>query len=136
MDIKEQLILHEGLRLKPYKDSVGIITIGIGRNLEDVGISKEEAMIMLSNDVERTIDDCKKFQWFDLLDDVRKKVIIDMIFNLGLTRFSGFRNTIKAIADHRFTEASKHMMDSKWARQVGIRAERLSYMMETGQDYE
>lgn len=134
MDIKDQLIRHEGLRLKVYLDSEGIETIGVGRNLRDVGITEQEASFLLSNDIKRTIDDCKTFHWFNDLDDVRKRVIIDMIFNLGLVRFSGFYKTIKCIADHRFEEAAVEMLDSKWAVQVGIRATRLSYMMETGKD--
>ena len=130
--LKELLIKHEGLRLKPYKDSVGKLTIGVGRNLDDVGLTEQEALYLLHNDINKAIKDAKVYAWFDPLDDVRKMVVVDMIFNLGLTRFSGFKRTIKHIASRRYKEAAIEMMDSKWARQVGPRAIELSKMMSSG----
>ena len=123
---------HEGLRLKVYKDTVGIETIGYGRNLVDVGITPETAELMLQEDIDRSIEDADKFEWFARLNEVRQAVIIDMLFNLGLTRFKKFKHTIIYINSSRYADASREMLNSKWAKQVGDRAIELSDMMRTG----
>ncbi len=132
MNLRDLLIKHEGLRLKPYKDSVGILTVGVGRNLERP-ISHDLAMFMLDEDIESSYKDVEQFGWFSSLDSVRQDVIINMVFNLGITRFKGFKNTIQAISDGDYLKASQEMLDSKWANQVGHRAVELSMMMESGE---
>src|SRR5690606_20289906 len=120
--LRDQLILHEGMKLKPYKCPANKWTIGVGRNLEDVGlsrdeqlklfgtsglnreeiidgllvrgISEEEALFLLDNDIKKCTADVKKFPWFESLDPVRQKVIVDMCFNLGLNGLKGFRKMI------------------------------------------
>ncbi len=80
-----RLVREEGLRLKPYRDEVGKLTIGIGRNLEDVGISDSEANFMLGSDISRTeagLD--ASLPWWRKLDDVRQSVMMDMAFNWQL----------------------------------------------------
>ena len=130
--LKKMLIRHEALRLKPYKDSVGKLTIGVGRNLDDRGITEAEAMLLLSNDIGDALADAKKFSWFGQLDSARQDVIVNMVFNLGLTRFSGFKKMIAALEHGNYPEAADQMLDSKWARQVGLRASELSQMMREG----
>jgi lysozyme len=132
--LKNELIRDEGLRLKVYKDSEGIETIGVGRNLQK-GITREEAMYLLGNDVKNSIADANTFPWFEDLSDVRQRVVVNMIFNMGLNKFRGFKQTIKHIAAGEYSEAAKEMLDSKWAGQVGLRAVRLSQMMRTNEDY-
>jgi lysozyme len=124
----------EGVRLFPYLDTADPPkwTIGCGRNLSDNGISHDEVEYLLGNDVFRTEMEAKGFPWYDALDDVRQAVILSMIFNLGLTRFKGFYNTIRAIERHDYETAAALMLQSKWAKQVGARATRLSEMMRTG----
>lgn len=134
--IKEQLILHEDLRLKPYECTEGYITIGVGRNLEAKGISEELALKWLDEDVEDVIGQLKKYKWFSKLDPVRKKVIIDMGFNLGVPGLLEFKKMIQAIRDNDFERAAAEMKDSKWHEQVNDRALRLEEMMRTGEDYE
>jgi len=134
MDIKEQLIKHEGLRLDMYVDSVGKNTIGVGRNIDDRGITKDEAMYLLDNDIKIIMEQVSHVRWFDSLSDVRRKVIIDMVFNLGITRFKGFTKTIAHIAAGDYDGASKEMLNSKWAEQVGTRAITLSKMMKDNID--
>ncbi len=124
---------HEGLRLKPYTCTAGKLSIGYGRNLEDVGISQDEADAMLAQDMVGVLSDCTKFPWFKKLNTPRQAVIENMIFNLGLSRFSGFRNTIRYIEAGEYEKAAEEMLDSKWARQVGNRANELSLIMETGE---
>tara|TARA_R110000787_G_scaffold100864_3_gene205996 strand:- start:8548 stop:8976 length:429 start_codon:yes stop_codon:yes gene_type:complete len=131
----EQLRFHEGVESKPYKCSAGYLTIGVGRNIEERGLSEDEIDFLLDNDIEIVMKEVLvKFDWFKNLSEVRKRVVADMIFNLGLPRFSQFKNMIKAIEDEDWTEASEQMMDSKWADQVGSRAQRLRVMMETDED--
>ena len=122
----------EGVRLFPYKDTVGKWTIGVGRNLDDVGLSMDEVEYLLSNDLKRTEMEARKFDWYAGLDEVRQAVVLSMIFNLGPTRFRGFANTIKSIAAGNYADAARRMLQSKWATQVGDRAVRLAKMMRTG----
>jgi lysozyme len=134
MDVFDLIKKHEGLKLKPYIDTVGKITIGYGRNLDDVGITELEAEILLEHDVERAVlglSHC--FIWYPNLDDVRKAVLIDMVFNLGIQGFLTFIMTIKHLSREEYDLAADTMLDSKWAHQVGGRALELSEMMRTGQ---
>jgi lysozyme len=134
--VKTMLVVDEGLRLKPYRDTVGKLTIGVGRNLDDVGISEDEAFYMLENDIQKAIQDATDIfgtsVWLSL-DEVRQAVIIDMLFNLGKPRFLTFRKFIQAVKEGDFEKAAKEMFDSRWAKQVKDRAERLAYMMRTGE---
>ena len=131
--LHEMLIRHEGLRLKPYRDTVGKLTIGIGRNLDDVGITREEAMILLNHDIAKVQREVKKtFPWFSHLNGVRKNVVLNRVFNLGLPRLRQFKKAIAALRANRWDEAAKQMLDSRWARQVGRRARELASMMKSG----
>ncbi len=133
MNIFRLLIRHEGLRLKAYKCTEGKTTIGVGRNLDDVGITKAEAIMLLENDIKRVDREAlQQFPWYKNLDYVRKDVIISMIFNMGLHGFMQFKKAISAMAFKNYDLASKEMLDSKWAKQVEGRAHELSQMMLTG----
>jgi lysozyme len=131
--LKLDLMRDEGVRLRPYTDTVGKLTIGCGRNLSDRGISHDEAQFLLENDMDLAIHECLTFPWFADLDGVRQRVVANMCFNLGLSRLRGFKNTLRYIERGEFVLAAANMLKSKWARQVGQRAIRLSRMMETGQ---
>jgi lysozyme len=131
----EQLIQHEGLRLKPYHCSAKKLTIGVGRNLDDVGITEEEAMVLLGNDISRVITELdQNIPAFSSLNEIRKRVLVDMGFNLGISRLMKFRRMLAALETGNWSQAAVEMMDSRWARQVGSRAERLKLMMETGEE--
>jgi lysozyme len=131
--LRDMLIRHEGLELKVYVDSVGIETIGVGRNLVDVGITREEALYLLDHDITDTLADCRRvFYWFDDISQARQDVVANMVFNMGLRRFRGFKQTIRYIEMNQFDDASTEMLDSKWAGQVGNRATELSRMMADG----
>lgn len=132
MTVLEQIELHEGRRAKPYVDSVGKITIGVGRNLTDRGLREDEIDYLYMNDLREATDDAKTFPWFTGLNDARQAVVIDMCFNLGLTKFQKFKQTIAAIASGDYVKASDSMLKSKWASQVGKRAQTLARMMATG----
>ena len=124
---------HEGLKLKPYRCSEGKLTIGYGRNLEDVGIKEKEALIMLINDTEDATDECiKLFPNFALFNKTRQAVLINMMFNLGASRFYNFQRMRKALSLFDYEEAAIEMLDSRWADQVGNRAIELANIMVDG----
>ena len=129
------IIYHEGLELKPYKCTAGHLTIGIGRNLDDRGITEDEARFLCQNDVDIVEQElARKFPFIVGLDDVRIRVLLDMAFNLGVPRLSAFSNMWAALEEGDYKQAAVEMLDSRWARQVGRRATNLSQMMETGED--
>ncbi len=130
-----QLRLHEGERLKPYRCTAGKLTIGVGRNLEDRGITAAESAMLLANDIgdmERELQ--RALPWAVRLDEVRQRVLLDMAFNLGVVGLLNFKRTLAAIQAGQYQQAATMMLDSRWAGQVGQRAERLSRMMATGKD--
>lgn len=130
----EMLKRHEGRRLFPYKCTAGKTTIGYGRNIQDTGISEEEAEFMLQADVERCILELvDKTDYFIILCEPRQTVLINMLFNLGWGRFSRFKKMIKAVREGDYLRASVEMLDSRWADQVGGRAKELSAIMLTGE---
>lgn len=121
---------HEGLRLKPYRCTAGKLTIGYGRNLEDNGITEEEAHFLLMNDLEKSWDECcKAFSWISKMDKIRQGVIVELCFNMGLGRLKGFKKMLAACERGDYETASVEMLDSLWARQVGQRAKTLANIM-------
>lgn len=133
MNLKELLIRHEGLKLRPYKDKLGYLTIGVGRCLDTNGISREEALILLDNDIANIYKRILQFYggWFYQLSSVRQDVIISMIFNLGFSGFSRFVGMIDSLKQKDFNAAADEMLQSIWASQVGRRAQELAIMMRT-----
>jgi lysozyme len=128
-----QLVRDEGKRNKMYLDSKGIETIGIGHNLRDVPISDKAVNVIFEDDVADAVEDAKKlFHSFDDLTDNRKAVVINMMFNMGLDKFSQFVNTIAHINNAEYEAAAAGMLASKWAQQVGPRAIRLADLMREG----
>lgn len=130
--LTEMLIDHEGKKSKPYRCTAGKLTIGVGRNLDDAGLSDDEIEYILNNDIQRTIKELGSFSWFPELNQVRQNALIDMCFNLGFSRFSKFKKMLSAIEQGDYSKAADEMLDSTWARQVGRRSEKLSQMMRTG----
>jgi lysozyme len=139
-DIFEMIKRHEGTgpmehgRFMPYKDTMGLTTIGWGRCIERIGISKEEAEIMITNDIaERMAQLRHGFLWFDDLDSVRQDVLIDMCYQLGFAGLLKFVMTLKHIEKKEYDLAADCMVDSKWARNDSPnRAKELAEMMRTG----
>ncbi len=151
----KKLIDGEGLVLTVYQDTLGIDTIGIGRNLKDRGISKaelehmdipnmdaiyehgitkEDAVYLATNDVQIVEDElCQAHPCVDSLDSVRQLVVMDMAFNMGVPRLKKFKNMWAAIHEKDFPTAAKEMLDSRWANQVKLRATRLAHAMHTGE---
>ena len=154
-ELIQKLITHEGLRLQVYEDSLGIATIGIGRNLEDRGITPEElewmdipnmaivhtmgiseadAMYLAQNDVQIVEEELlRSHPCVENLDAVRQLVLVDMAFNMGVPRLGKFKKMWAAIHENNFDEAAKEMLDSRWANQVKSRSTKLAHAMHTGE---
>ncbi len=127
------LILDEGARNFPYKDTVGKLTIGVGRNLDDRGLSDAEIGVLLENDIALVVDELDRhLPWWREMNDVRQRALANMCFNLGWPKLRGFVNTLAAMQRGDYQVAADGMRASLWARQVGARARRLAREMETG----
>ena len=136
MNIQEMLIIDEGLRLKPYECTAGKITIGVGRNLDDKGISRHEAMLMLNSDIEEfrsaLANDPEVGEIFQAQDDIRKQALINMAFNMGLGSLKGFKNMWRALRLKDYKEAAIQAADSRWYNQVKSRGARICDVLENG----
>ena len=129
-DLQLMILHHEGKRAKPYVDSVGKMTIGIGRNLTDKGLSEDEIIHLFNNDVADAIEDVRHcFSCYDQLSRPRQMVLVDMAFNMGRDSLSKFVRFIGAVHREDWQDASNEMLDSKWAEQVRVRAIVLARMM-------
>ncbi len=128
-----ELRRDEGVERLPYVDTVGKMTIGVGRNLTDRGLSDDEIDYLLQNDIDLVIDDLNRaLPWWVDLSPVRQRVLANMCFNLGISRLKKFAYTLSAMRRGDYASAAQGMRESLWARQVGARAERLAQMMERG----
>jgi lysozyme len=157
--LKTQLVRHEGLRLKPYRCTAGKLTIGVGRNLDDRGLSDEEviaifgeplekrewlerikrgitspqAMLLLDNDIEAVVRELwDRLPWVANLSDARQRALVNMGFNLGVRGLLAFKRTLASIRRGDYAVAAAQMLESKWARQVGRRATELAQQMKEG----
>lgn len=134
--LKQLLILHEGYKKFPYKDTEGNITIGIGYNLSDRGLPDSWINQQYDQDVhyfhQRLSED---YPWFNELSDARKMVLIDMCF-MGYKKIAGFKQMIKALSEGDYQTAAEEMLDSQWAREVKGRATMLADMMRDNRMYE
>ena len=128
---------HEGVESHAYECSEGKITVGVGRNIDSeggIGLSEEEIDLLLKNDIERCIIELSsEYDWFVDLDDIRKDAIVDIAFNLGITRLRLFKRALAAMAEGNYKQAATEFLDSKWAKQVGGRALELSDMISSGE---
>ena len=132
----EQLKIHEGIRTHAYLCTDGKITVGVGRNLDEdggLGLSVSEIEFLLDNDIQRCRTEMETFSWFDDLDEVRQDALINMCFNLGLTRLANFKNALASMAVGAYSDAAEHFLDSRWARQHGKRSEDVAHMIRTGE---
>lgn len=130
-----QLGIDEGRRKKLYKDTATPPkwTIGVGRNIEDRGLRDDEIDLMLANDIDEAVGiACTLCPQYGKLDDVRQEVLVNMAFNMGMPKLSGFKRFFAALSEKNYSQAADEMKDSAWYRQVGDRAVRLVYAMRFG----
>ncbi len=132
--LKQDLVRDEDLRLKPYRCTAGKLTIGVGRNLDDRGITREEAGTLLDTDVAVVLADLdRNAPWWRSLPEPAARGLANMAFNLGWPRLAGFRMMLAALQEHDWPAAAAAARDSRWARQVGARSERIATLFETAQ---
>jgi lysozyme len=128
--VAEQLLVDEGLRLKPYRCTAGRLTIGVGRNLDDKGISHAEALVLLQNDLDEAWGGLHaSLPWISAAPEAVQEALVNMAFNLGLKGLLGFAQTLELLRLGRYAEAATGMLASRWAGQVGARAQRLAAMV-------
>ena len=132
--LTDQIIRHEGMELKPYKCTSDKLTIGVGRNLEDVGISESEAMAMLINDLARVDAQIESYMpWATSLNPARYDALMNFVFNVGIGTAMKFENAMAALKASDFDTAAVELLDSRWSTQVGKRAEELAEQIRTGE---
>jgi len=131
--LKQELVRDESERLKPYHCTAGKLTIGVGRNLDDVGLSVDESAYLLGNDIARVMAELDKaLPWWRGLSEVRQRALANMAFNLGVPRLKGFARMLAALQAGQWDEAATQALASKWAQQVGDRAKRIATMIKEG----
>jgi lysozyme len=127
--IAEALKREEGYSPHCYICTAGAHTVGYGRNVDadgGIGISEDEADYLLRNDIERTIEECQRWAWFDDLDPPRQSVVVQLAFQLGYPRLSGFNLMLSALSRQDYETAAIELLDSRFATQVPERANRLA----------
>lgn len=132
-DLVADLRRDEGVAHKPYKDTEGILTIGVGRNLEDRGLSDDEIDYLLMNDFKWVVIDLdRNAPWWRDMSPNRQRALSNMCFNLGWPRLSQFRKMLAALQAEDWDEAANQALDSRWANQVGDRADRVAELIRNG----
>lgn len=129
MTIVDQIKRDEGRRPKPYQDTQGIWTVGYGHNLTTGPLSDDAMEQILRDDLQAVETQCLTLPIWKDLSEARKGVLLNMAFNLGFTGLMGFRNMYQALEVRDYERAAAEMEDSRWARQVGARADRLAKQM-------
>lgn len=149
-ELTAQLKRHEGFRSRPYRDTAGHWTIGYGRNLDTVGIraceremcggregisrvTREQADVMLHNDIQAALSELtSRFPWVANLDAARQDAFINLAFNMGVRKLAGFKKTLAAAERGDWDESARELLASRYARQVGDRANEISEQLRTG----
>ena len=125
---------HEGLRLFPYNDTTGHLSIGYGRNLTSNGISTQEAEIMLKSDIgaARHYFDLLPLEVREKCNQAREDILTEMVFQLGYMGVLKFKRMLGAIQAGDFERASKEMLMSRWAKQTPRRCAEMAEVMRGG----
>lgn len=129
--VKKSLVLHEGWRNFPYTDTLGNLTIGVGFNLSDRGLSDDWIQNQFFSDVNFFHKNLYEFPWYHLMSENRQVVLIDMAF-MGWKKFLGFEKMIQALENLDYEAAAEEILNSDWAKEVKGRAIQLSEGMRTG----
>jgi len=134
--LEDVILKHEDYKRFVYNDSLGFATIGIGRCVDHrkgKGISVKEAQYLLNNDLVECEYSMRLYDWYNIHDDVRKCALIELCFNIGLRGLLGFKNTLECLSKKDYVGAAKHLIDSRWAIQVGEgRSRDIAYRIEHG----
>lgn len=129
----DRIVAHEGSKRFVYLDSLGYSTVGIGRNVDSrsqKGLTIEEQHYLLNNDIKSCIKDLIHLPVYIMLDDVRKEVLVELVFNMGIVRVLNFKRMIAALQNHNYQKAVDELEDSLWAKQVQpARVKDISYRL-------
>lgn len=135
--LKETLRRHEGVEKTVYDDTRGIPTVGVGRNLRDVGLSDDEIDYLLENDIKRTMGLMDEYMgWYKTLDAVRQEALINFVFNVGIGTAMKFKRAMEYLQKKEYDAAADEFLDSRWKKQVGQRAYEITDMIRTGKRHE
>ena len=132
----EMIRQHEGVVKHAYEDSRGYLTIGVGRLIDERlggGLSDAEVDYLLANDIARCQAEAETYEWFAGLNEPRQAVVISLLFNLGKPRWDAFKKTHAALEEGDFQTAAEELLNSKWAIQVGKRADEMAAQMFSGE---
>jgi len=133
--IRTTLIRHEGVELKPYRCTSDKLTIGVGRNLDDNGISQETAMQMLTEDIDAAVEDLRRnLSWFDDTPVPVQEALVNLTFNMGMPNLMQFRKTLILLRDGAWDKGADELLDSRYATQVGYRAREVADMIRSAAD--
>lgn len=135
--LRSRVKIHEGKKPYAYQDSKGYWTIGYGRLIDKSKggkLSDEEMDYLLTNDLNQARQELRAYAWYNIQDEVRKGVLIELAFNMGVPNLLGFQKMISALKVFDYITAGKELVDSKWARQdVGAgRVADVRYRLEKG----
>ena len=131
----DQLKVDEGCVLTAYQDSLGIWTIGIGRNIDKAhggGITMDEALYLFQNDLAKVDRQLSAFTWYTDQDSVRQAALCNMAFNIGINGLLHFPHFLSDMAAKDYPEAIKELTGTPWHHQVGVRADRIIALISTG----
>ena len=128
-EVEDWIKKCEGFRPHPYHDTTGKVTIGFGRNIDDNGISKQEAEFMFQNDFARCLGELKAFDWYNNSPPKVQMALLNMNFNLGISKLLTFKNMIEALKEENYNAAATEALNSEWACQVGERAKDVAVMI-------
>jgi len=132
MSVIKSIMINEGFSAQPYFDTAGKLTIGYGRNLDDNPLTTDEAIYLLQNDVAKIEKKLMVYSWFNQSSESVRDVLLEMAYNIGISGLLQFKNMIAAIKNEDYNAAAAEMLNSKWAKQVGNRAVKLSEGMKNG----
>ena len=136
--LTEQLRRDEGVKAQAYTDSLGLLTIGVGRLIDSrrpgAGLRPDEIDFLLRNDIQDRVAALKNaLPWFERLNDARRGALVNMAFQLGTAGLLGFKSTLSLVERGQYAEAAEQMLKSKWSAQTPARAKRLAEQMKTGE---
>jgi lysozyme len=138
--LESQIKQAEGIRLAAYKDSLGLWTAGVGHLLDQgrdwtgVRFSVAQVAEWLESDIKTAVKLSNGLlEWPAMDTDARQMALVELVFNMGLSHWRQFAMARKAMSEKNWPEASKQLLSSLWAKQVGpIRSNRIAIQISSG----
>lgn len=132
--LRETIIRHEGARLDMYQDTLGIWTVGVGHNIQEKGISQAVMELMLEEDLAEAVSELKRsVSFFSKMPEQVQEALVNLAFNMGIPRLMQFKKTLAYLRDGNFEAAADELLDSRYAEQVGRRADEVADMIRTAE---